>query len=297
MMQPGGGYGSGFVVALVGASADGEEAIALAGGRIGERIGWDGVPGEAATVLVVEAEGVADAVLADALPGLAAIADARGLAVVATIAVDQIDLVAAELLGARVILLCAPTLAERVAAVAVAAGIGDTPGFVREDERERLRRMNEEVARIAGLLARLVEAPDAGDGAVEDRRLGYSVAAAQAQAPVAAADVRRTIRARRMRAQYFDARLVEDPGWDMLLDLFASELERGQVSVSSLCIAAAVAPTTALRWISRMVAAGLFARMPDAGDKRRAFLVLTPAASAAMHGYADAVRRGGLPIV
>ncbi|MGJ3628472.1 hypothetical protein AB5I41_18845 [Sphingomonas sp. MMS24-JH45] len=46
----------------------------------------------------------------------------------------------------------------------------------------------------------------------------------------------------------------------MLLDLFAAELERARVSVSSLCIAAAVAPTTALRWIGRMASENAGAR-------------------------------------
>ena len=111
------------------------------------------------------------------------------------------------------------------------------------------------------------------------------------------AEIRRVIRARRLRAHFFDGRLLEDPGWDMLLDLFAAELERSQVSVSSLCIAAGVAPTTALRWISRMVDAGLLARVADPGDRRRAFLVLGAPASEAMRRYVAAVRRAGLPLV
>jgi hypothetical protein len=40
--------------------------------------------------------------------------------------------------------------------------------------------------------------------------------------------------------------LFADPGWDILLDLYAARQEGKQVSVSSLCIAAAVPPTTAL---------------------------------------------------
>ncbi len=53
-----------------------------------------------------------------------------------------------------------------------------------------------------------------------------------------ARDVREVIRARRLRDQFFERGLFEDPAWDMLLDLFAAELEQTQVSVSSLCIAA-----------------------------------------------------------
>ena len=42
----------------------------------------------------------------------------------------------------------------------------------------------------------------------------------------------------------------------MLLDLLAARLERERVSVSSLCIAAAVPPTTALRWIRTLTDKG-----------------------------------------
>lgn len=291
--------GGGFAVALVGAGVGGDVeadiagAVALAGGRIGERVAWGAVPVNAVAVLAIEAEGVDDTTLADTLPGLAGYAEARDLAVVATIAAAQIDRVAAELLGPRTVLLCAPTLAERVAALAVAGGAANLPGVVREGEAERLWRLNGEVARIAAMLAGLVENHDGGS-AVEDRRRSYGAAPA---APIDAGEVRATIRARRLRAQFFDIRLIEDPGWDMLLDLFAAELERGHVSVSSLCIAAAVAPTTGLRWITRMIAAGLFVRMPDAEDRRRAFLVLSRPASEAMRAYAGAVRRAGLTLV
>jgi len=61
--------------------------------------------------------------------------------------------------------------------------------------------------------------------------------------------VRAVIRARRARAQFFEATLFADPAWDMLLELFASELGTERMSVTALCAGAAVPPTTALRWI------------------------------------------------
>ena len=88
--------------------------------------------------------------------------------------------------------------------------------------------------------------------------------------------------------------LPEDPAWDMLLDLFAAELEGAEVSVSSLCIAAAVAPTTALRWVGRLTDAGLFERRPDPQDRRRAFMGLSARGSAAMGAYFRALRRAAL---
>ena len=61
------------------------------------------------------------------------------------------------------------------------------------------------------------------------------------------------IRARRLRARYFPEDLFADPAWDMLLDLLQAEIAQLRVPVSSLCIAAAVPATTALRWLKTMV--------------------------------------------
>jgi DNA-binding MarR family transcriptional regulator len=59
--------------------------------------------------------------------------------------------------------------------------------------------------------------------------------------------------------------------------------------VSSLCIAAAVPATTALRWLKTMTSQGIFLRRADPHDGRRVFVELAPAASQAMRRYfADA---------
>ena len=92
------------------------------------------------------------------------------------------------------------------------------------------------------------------------------------------------------------AALFADPAWDMLLDLFAAQLERCQVSVSSLCIAAAVPPTTALRWIGTLHEAGLFERQADPSDRRRAYIGLSAKGFEAMRSYASAVKRAGLSL-
>lgn len=97
------------------------------------------------------------------------------------------------------------------------------------------------------------------------------------------------LRQRRMREQYFPADLFADPAWDMLLDLYAAWLERQPVSVSSLCIAAAVPATTALRWIKTMTDAGLFLREDDPHDGRRIFIALAEGASDALGRYFEAL--------
>jgi DNA-binding MarR family transcriptional regulator len=90
--------------------------------------------------------------------------------------------------------------------------------------------------------------------------------------------LRRYLRARRLRDQLFPADLFADPAWDMLLDLYASELEGRAVSVSSACIASAVPATTALRWLGRLEELELVRRADDKNDKRQTFVLLTESA-------------------
>lgn len=99
--------------------------------------------------------------------------------------------------------------------------------------------------------------------------------------------VREYLARRRQRDQYFPADLFADPAWDMLLDLYASHHERARISVSSLCIAAAVPATTALRWIKAMEDAGYFLRSHDEHDGRRVFIQLSEDARSRMDAYFD----------
>jgi DNA-binding MarR family transcriptional regulator len=92
--------------------------------------------------------------------------------------------------------------------------------------------------------------------------------------------------------------LFPDPAWEMLLDLYINENHRPRVAVSSLCIAAKVPPTTALRWIDRLVTAQFLCRADDACDGRRVLLGLTAegrrCVEAALDGAADGDRRLGV---
>lgn len=97
--------------------------------------------------------------------------------------------------------------------------------------------------------------------------------------------VRRIIRQRQMRARFFADDLFADPAWDILLDLAAARVEGVRVSVTSLCIASGVPPTTALRWISEMVERGLLVRHDDDLDRRRAFIALSDKSALAMARY------------
>jgi hypothetical protein len=291
------------------AEAEAAQAVAIAGCRLqavlplaeaAQALGRAHVP----DLLLIEAAAAPDALFDLVLARADTLARERPLAVLLAIRPDQIDAAAAQLFAPGAQLLCEPSMAERVAAIGAAKwrARGQLNDASREPESLRLQRLNQEVARIADALARLTRDEPAASGglAVRSPNSGYRTdPGGGADADVAdtsAVEVRNAIRARRMRAQFFAAGLFADPAWDMLLDLFAARLEQRAVSVSSLCIAAAVPPTTALRWIGTLHDAGLFERQADPSDRRRAHIALTAAGLAGMQAYARAVKRAGLPL-
>lgn len=284
-------------------AADTELAIAVSGGRLLQRAGWS----DAAAMLdrlaswpliVLDTNGVSAAVLDAAMPAVAAYLERAGVPAVVMLSRDQIDAVALHLLGPNAQLLCEASYEQRVAAI-FAASIPHRPALHdswRESDGERLQRLTEEVARIAQALAKLTQNEEPRPASqIADRRRSYDGEPVASGQPVEPQEVRRVIHLRRIRGKFFrqfgGEGLFEDPAWDMLLDLFAAELEGAQVSVSSLCIAAGVAPTTALRWIAKMTEMDLFIRHPDPVDRRRAFMTLSSQASDAMRAYMVAARK------
>lgn len=229
-------------------------------------------------------------------------ADEGTLGLLASAPIELMDGLAAALHGARVTLLCRPTPMDRAAAVStLLAEQGVALREVRELDSLRLRRLADEVNRIARTLSSLsasgaAAAPPAYG--VSDAATGFAAEPGIAAAsPPSPDDVRRIVRLRRLRDSFFDPALFADPAWDMLLDLFAAQIDGDRVAVSSLCIAAAVPPTTALRWIKTMTDAGLFERQEDPLDGRRIFIRLSGHAFSAMAAYFAAARRyEGLPV-
>lgn len=205
--------------------------------------------------------------------------------------------------GAQV--LVEPTRAERV--IALGRVLAAMPrGRVRElseGDRLTLLRLTEQVGLLAERLDRLgapAEAPSglrlespaiSFAGAPGDEGSDRLVRAARPASPDPRL-IRRIIRQRQLRTRFFDGELFADPAWDMLLDLAASRAEHKRVSVTSLCIASGVPPTTALRWIALMTEAGLLERVEDETDRRRAFIALTDRAADAMARYFVELGRG-----
>lgn len=108
---------------------------------------------------------------------------------------------------------------------------------------------------------------------------------AEVDSAAMARSIRNLIRQRRARGRFFPSDLFADPAWDILLDLTAARLEGSSVPISSLCIAAGVPTTTALRWIATLVDLGLLLRRSDKADRRRVFVELTEQGWDAMSRY------------
>ena len=218
------------------------------------------------------------------------VSDGRYAAVIA-IEHELVDLVLARIHEPAIEILVSGNDADRAAGLAAALASSGRSGrlsdIAADKNAARIRQLSEEVSRIASTLARLSEGP-----AAPVHR--FPVSSGQTAPDVSAETVRAVIRARRLRSRYFPEELFADPAWDMLLDLLQAEICHLRVPVSSLCIAAAVPATTALRWLKTMVQEGLFLRRADPHDGRRVFVELAPQASDALRRYFSEVNHAAV---
>ncbi len=289
-----------------------EDAVAAgfrlgANGPVGDLL--EGMPTGLGEVVLIDVPVVDGAILA-ALSRIDIRAAHAGASLVVSTSIAALDDVFGCLDQSGAQILVAPSRAERV--IALGRVLAAMPrGRVRElseEDRLTLLRLTEQVGQIAERLDRMsgpgqptgfgtgaspldpressafrFEAPPAAFVG-EDEGTTRLVRATRPPLPDPRL-VRRIIRQRQLRARFFEGDLFADPAWDMLLDLTAARAEHTRVSVTSLCIASGVPPTTALRWIGQMTEAGLLDRVEDETDRRRAFVTLTEKASEAMARY------------
>jgi len=284
--------------------ADLTEDAAAAGLRVS-------VAGDLHALVAGEARPLGDVVIVDcpaidatALAALARLdmrAARTGTRLIVSTRVEALDDVFGCLDQSRAQILVDPNRAERVIALGhvlaafPAARLRELSG----EERMLLMRLTEQVDQLAARIERFGssagEAPEpaislppaATDPAIESR----PVRAVRPPLPDPRL-VRRIIRNRQLRARHLDIQLFGDPAWDILLDLTAARSEHARVSVTSLCIASGVPPTTALRWIGQMVEQGLFVRIGDQTDGRRAFIELSDRCADAMARYFAEINPG-----
>lgn len=89
----------------------------------------------------------------------------------------------------------------------------------------------------------------------------------------------------RRRSQFLPDAVFQDPQWMMTLDLFIASEEGRAVSVSSLCCASGVPPTTALRHIRYLQEQGVFERFSHPNDKRISLVRLAEASRGQLARY------------
>ena len=254
-----------------------------------------------------------------------------GAQLIISTAIGALDEVFASFARSEPQILVDPTRADRVIALGRVLASGG-PGVVREmsnQDQLMLLRLSEQVNQIAARLESFGAAPGGSGFAGEAAGAGGGLAGlpgtpgettSRSEPPAIPFDgeadpgterlvrttrpplpdsrlVRRIIRQRQMRSKFIEGDLFADPAWDILLDLTAARVEHVRVSVSSLCIAAGVPPTTALRWISQMTEAGLLQRVEDDADRRRAFIALSEKTSDAIARYFAEVGRGAGQLV
>jgi DNA-binding MarR family transcriptional regulator len=131
-----------------------------------------------------------------------------------------------------------------------------------------------ELRAIAGrlmLMAEQKEAPDRLDEA-ED---GQSLFGDELLAKLA----REEYELRRSRQCFLDEDLFSEPAWDILLDLFASDIEGRKISVTSSCVASGVPRSTAMRYLADLEERGMVRRNGSERDGRVHYLTLTECGS------------------
>lgn len=126
--------------------------------------------------------------------------------------------------------------------------------------------------------------------------LADDAAAADKRSPTSAKFVRRVIAARAARPSFFEGDLFADPAWDILLELYALRCEQHRISISSLCAAAAVPATTALRWIDKLHNEKMIQRIPDPLDARRCWVQISDGAFVSMKAYLVSLSQSAMPI-
>ncbi|MGD9810197.1 MAG: winged helix DNA-binding protein [Sphingobium sp.] len=206
-----------------------------------------------------------------------------------------VDRVHAAVQSADAVILCRPSPEDIVTALAVIREqeLGRTQlSDIGNGENADIMNLSDQLARLNHAVEALVQIRLRERRVPEERQLPVPKPTPPdldlgngGPAHLTAHQVRAVLRVRRLREHIVATDLFADPAWDIMLDLMAARLENVRVSVSSLCIAAAVPPTTALRWIRQLTEKGLLKREADPDDGRRIFIALTDEGASAVERW------------
>ena len=112
-----------------------------------------------------------------------------------------------------------------------------------------------------------------------------NVVRAFAAPPVAASLVRAICAIRQERSNFIPGKLLGEPAWDLLLRLYAAELDQERMSITKLTRRSGIAATTVLRCIATLAQAGLVRRSDDPMDARRVCVALTLSGVEALNAF------------
>lgn len=96
---------------------------------------------------------------------------------------------------------------------------------------------------------------------------------------------RALLREARARSQYFDADLLSDPVWELLLALYDAEESERVCATNDLRRGSIMSADTLLRWIKVLERRGLLTTIADAGLLGDGLVKLTRPAHRAMENY------------
>jgi DNA repair protein RadC len=112
------------------------------------------------------------------------------------------------------------------------------------------------------------------------------VAAAQRTEQSTLTEARAALVRRRHRAKLFgELRVADGPAWEMLIDLYVSQLEGKSLCVGSLCVTSGVPMTSAARLLTKLLDTGLVRRVRDPDDRRRRLIALDDATCLKLDRY------------
>jgi hypothetical protein len=100
-----------------------------------------------------------------------------------------------------------------------------------------------------------------------------------------ATEPRRLIRERKRRKKLFPPDLFADPAWDIMLNLYAAQIEQRRETITGVIISADIPATTGLRWVHKLVEENMLMLRDDPLDARRRFVHLSPRALAMFDDY------------
>lgn len=156
------------------------------------------------------------------------------------------------------------------------AGIGEGAGMAtRSDEKpilERIEKVLAELSRSIGSPVAPSNSEEASPSAIEvpDPAEAISFGAAGRLNTAIA-----WVRARACRDRAFGDDLFFDPAWSIMLELYVHYRQQTATSITSLCVAAKIPPSTGLRWVALLEKRGLVTREADPFDRRKSYARLT----------------------